>query len=138
MIKKYPESLRMNHISDVHFWKVNVIERTFHDCEPHRVLLGPRVCSEILKYDSIAHTKFRTNRIGPKKRYQWFSQNAVWNLCPGCIHLKYQCRIILNAPKPQRVMRMGKSSIFSSFKNQPQFDERWDISDNHDVTLCSK
>ena len=57
----------MNHISDVHFWKVNAIERTFHDCEPHRVIFGLRVCSEILKNDSIAHTKFQTNWIGEKK-----------------------------------------------------------------------
>ena len=36
----------------------------------------------------------------------------------GCLcQLKHQCRAISNAPKPQRVMRMGKSSIFSSFKN---------------------
>eukprot|EP00493_Phyllostaurus_siculus_P022509 UN22842 len=35
----------------------------------------------------------------------------------GICQLKHQCRTILNAPKPQKVMRMGKSSIFSSFEN---------------------
>ena len=57
----------MIHISDVHFWKVNAMERTFYDCEPHRVLLGPRACSEILKYDSTSHMKVRADWIGPKK-----------------------------------------------------------------------
>ena len=65
--------LRVNHTSDVHFWEVNIIGRKFYDCKPHRVLLESRLYSERLKYNSTPNIKVQANRIGPKKRYQWFS-----------------------------------------------------------------